>query len=46
VNELITLLWTRKLYWMVPLVLALLMVGSLLLVGAVTGVAPFIYTLF
>jgi hypothetical protein len=46
VGELLQLLWARKLWWMVPMVVALLLLGSLLLVGQATGVAPFIYTLF
>jgi uncharacterized membrane protein len=45
-GELIQFLWQRKLWWMIPFVLTLLIVGVLLLVGQATGVAPFIYTLF
>jgi Family of unknown function (DUF5989) len=46
VRELLQFLWGRKLYWLIPFVITLLLVGALLLVGQVTGVAPFIYTLF
>jgi uncharacterized membrane protein len=45
-GELMQFLWQRKLWWMIPFVLTLLVVGVLLLVGQATGVAPFIYTLF
>ena len=45
-GELMQFLWQRKLWWMIPFVLTLLIVGVLLLVGQATGVAPFIYTLF
>ncbi len=44
--ELLQFLWERKLWWLIPFVLTLLLVGALLLVGQATGVAPFIYTLF
>jgi hypothetical protein len=46
IGELLQFLWQRKLWWMIPLVATLLLVAVLLLVGEVTGVAPFIYTLF
>jgi len=46
IGELLQFLWERKLWWMIPLVGMLLLVAVLLLVGQVTGVAPFIYTLF
>jgi hypothetical protein len=46
VGELFQFLWMRKLWLLVPFVATLLLVGILLLVGQVTGVAPFIYTLF
>jgi Family of unknown function (DUF5989) len=45
-GELLGFLWERKLWWMIPFVVTLLVVGALLLVGSTTGVAPFIYTLF
>jgi hypothetical protein len=45
-GELMQFLWHRKLWWMIPFVVTLLIVGVLLLVGQTTGVAPFIYTLF
>lgn len=46
VGELFQFLWMRKLWLLVPFVGTLLLVGALLLIGQVTGVAPFIYTLF
>jgi hypothetical protein len=45
-SELLQFLWQRKLWWMIPFVVTLLLVAVLLLVGSATGVAPFIYTLF
>jgi hypothetical protein len=46
VRELMQFLRERQLWWLMPFVVTLLIVGVLLLVGEVTGVAPFIYTLF
>lgn len=46
IGELLQFLWIRKLWWLIPFVVTLLLIGALLLVGQTTGVAPFIYTLF
>ena len=46
VSELFQFLWARRLWWLIPFVAVLLLVAVLLIVGQVTGVAPFIYTLF
>jgi len=46
VGELFQFLWARRLYWLIPFVAVLLVVAVLLIIGQVTGVAPFIYTLF
>jgi hypothetical protein len=37
---------TRKKYWLMPIVLVMLLVGTLLLFAQGSAVAPFIYTLF
>lgn len=39
-------LWEQRLWWMIPLVTVLLLVGVLLIVAQQSAVAPFIYTLF
>ena len=44
--ELFQFLWARRLWWLIPFVAILILTGVLLIVGQVTGVAPFIYTLF
>jgi hypothetical protein len=36
----------RKKYWLIPLILALLLVGTLIVVASATSVSPFIYPLF
>jgi uncharacterized protein DUF5989 len=46
VGELFHFLWARRLWWLIPFVAVLLLVAVLLIIGQVTGVAPFIYTLF
>ena len=46
VAELFQFLWDRRLWWLIPFVAVLLLTAVLLIIGQVTGVAPFIYTLF
>jgi uncharacterized protein DUF5989 len=46
IGELFQFLWARRLWWLIPFVAVLLLMGVLLVVGQVTGIAPFIYTLF
>ena len=45
-GELISFLWHRKMWWMIPFVAVLLFFGLIIVVGSATGVGPFIYTLF
>ena len=45
-GELISFLWQRKMWWMIPFVVVLLFFGLIIVVGSSTGVGPFIYTLF
>jgi hypothetical protein len=45
-GELIGFLWAAKLWWMIPMVSALLLLGGVLLFAQGSAVAPFIYTLF
>jgi hypothetical protein len=44
--ELVEFFWERKLWWMIPMILVLVLVGALLIVTQSSAVAPFIYTLF
>jgi hypothetical protein len=44
-GEFFQLLKQNKKYWLVPLLLALLGLGTLIILGS-TAAAPFIYTLF
>ena len=49
-TELIAELWAfmkeRKKYWMFPIIIVLMLFGSLLVFAQGSAVAPFIYTLF
>jgi hypothetical protein len=45
-GELIAFLWERKLWWLMPMVSMLLLLGGLLLFAQSSAIAPFIYTLF
>jgi hypothetical protein len=46
VGELLRFLWARKLWWLIPMILALLVFGLLIILGASGVLSPFIYTLF
>jgi len=46
VGELFEFLWARKLWWIVPMVIALVLFGVLLILTQGSALAPFIYTLF
>ena len=45
-GELLAFLWRRKLYWMLPMVITLLVFALLIVVGGSSPISPFIYTLF
>lgn len=45
-GELIRFLWMKKLWWMIPMVIVLVLFGLLLVFAQGSGLAPFIYTLF
>ncbi len=44
-GELLSFLWQRKLWWLIPMVVMLVLLGGALILGG-SAVAPFIYTLF
>lgn len=46
VGELLSYLWKRKLWWLIPMVTVLLVFALLLIFASASGVGPFIYTLF
>ncbi|MGC8880054.1 MAG: DUF5989 family protein [Anaerolineae bacterium] len=46
VGELLQFLWQRKLWWLIPMVVVIVLFGALLIFAQGSAVAPFIYTLF
>ncbi len=45
-NELVTFLWVRRLWWMIPMVVVLLGFGLLIIFTQSSALAPFLYPLF
>lgn len=45
-RELVQFFWQRKLWWMIPMVSVLLLIGLLIVFTQGSAIAPFIYTLF
>jgi len=45
-RELMSFLWQRKLYWMIPMIVVLLLFGLIIVAGGSSFLAPFIYPLF
>ena len=45
-GELLRFMWERKLWWLMPMVAVLLIVGLLLVLAQSSAIGPFIYTLF
>lgn len=45
-GELLAFLWKRKLYWLIPLMITLLVFALLIIVGSAGPGGAFIYTLF
>jgi drug/metabolite transporter superfamily protein YnfA len=46
VGEFLKFLWARKLWWMIPMVIVLLLFGFLLIFAGTSGLGVFIYPLF
>lgn len=45
-GELLVFLWKKKLWWLIPIITFLVLLGLLLIFAQSSAVAPFIYTLF
>ena len=45
-SELLAFLWQCKLWWLLPIVVVLLLLGVLMILTQSSSIAPFIYTLF
>ena len=46
IGELLAFFWERKLWWMIPMVMVLMLFGVLIVFTQGTALAPFVYTLF
>lgn len=46
VNGLFAFLWRQRLWWMIPILLAILFVAVIVGLAAHPAAAPFVYTLF
>lgn len=45
-GELMSFLWQRRLWWLIPMVFVLLVFGGLMVTAQSSALGPFIYTLF
>lgn len=46
VGELFAFLWAAKMWWLIPMVIALIIFAVLIVLGSASGGGPLIYTLF
>jgi len=46
VSEVWTFVRARKKFWLLPMFVVLVVLGGLLVLGQISAIAPFIYTLF
>lgn len=44
--ELLNFFWAARLWWMIPMVVTLLLLGGFMIFAHSSAIAPFIYTLF
>lgn len=45
-REMLSFFWQRKLWWLIPMIVVLIMLAILLVFAQGSAIAPFIYTLF
>jgi hypothetical protein len=45
-GELFAFLWAAKMWWLIPMVIALIAFALLIVLGSSSGAGPLIYTLF
>ncbi len=46
IKEIIIFIFTRKKFWLIPILFVLVIFGGLIVLSQGSAVAPFIYTLF
>jgi competence protein ComGC len=45
-RELFQFLWSKKKFWLIPVIIVLLLIGFLIVFAGSSALSPFIYTLF
>jgi hypothetical protein len=45
-GELFAFLWAAKMWWLIPMIVALILFAVLIVLGSASGGGPLIYTLF
>ncbi len=45
-QELFMFLWARRLWWLIPCMVVLVLFAAVIILGSAAGIGPFIYTLF
>ncbi len=45
-GELMAFLWAAKMWWLIPMIIALIAFALLIVLGSASGGGPLIYTLF
>ncbi len=45
-KELLVFLWRKKLWWLIPMIVVLVLFGLFMIFAQSSAVAPFIYSLF
>jgi len=45
-GELFSFLWAAKMWWLIPMIIALIVFAALIILGTASGGGPLIYTLF
>jgi uncharacterized membrane protein len=46
VGQLFSYFWSSKKWWLLPMLIALFLIGAVIVLAQSSAVAPFIYTLF
>lgn len=46
VGELFAFLWAAKMWWLIPMIVALIIFALIIVLGSASGGGPLIYTLF
>lgn len=45
-GSLFRFLWKRRLWWMIPMIVVLLLIGVLIILGSTYGLVPWMYPIF